>query len=364
MSFSFGVACFNFGYVQQVPYSFTADDYRAAVEKLLSSLPSVTDIVIDVGELGRSPVVTEEPVHMQDGEGFPYFGDARISFSIYIPRRVQKELTSRVGLESRVLGENFHVHIRTEYDGPVAFVQCVGGGSEDSPSTSVFLVREYLKKHLDRNEGSARFDYMGPSPFHADFYLSHGAPSPDSSFKLTHTSRKGYDKYQFEVDSQAVDDTDLLSLYGEIADELSLYYFLVRRRRDLLRSASKYEHRWAEVRKSVDSARFSNVLGAAARHREVRSLISDGYALQAELAVVISEMKLMVAREYESGTPSYFERAVRKVVEQFPEFSVDPILRWAEHVDGASYKKLEILAVIAASIIGGLIGALITSAIE
>ncbi|WP_159096643.1 hypothetical protein [Stenotrophomonas sp. ZAC14D1_NAIMI4_1] len=347
-----------------MPYSFTADDYRTAVEALLSSLPSVTDIVIDVGELGRSPLISEKPVHMQDGDGLPYFDDARISFSVYIPRRVQEDLTSRVGLQRRVVAENFHVHIRTEYDGPVAFVECVGSGREDDPSMAVFLVREYLKKHLGGNEGPAHFDYMGPSPFHADFYLSHGAPSADSNFKLTHTPRKGYDKYQFEVDSQGVDYVDLLGLYGEIAGELSLYYFLMRRRRDLLSSASNYEHRWATVRKCVDSARFSNVLEATSRHREVRSLISDGYALQAELAVVISEMKLMVAREYEDGTPSYFEKVVRKVVEQFPQFSVDPILRWAEHVDGASYKRLEILAVIAASVIGGLIGALITSAIK
>ncbi|HEL3737757.1 TPA: hypothetical protein UMU63_002704 [Stenotrophomonas maltophilia] len=347
-----------------MPYSFTAEDYRSAVEELLSSLPSVTDIVVDVGGLARSPLVTEEPVNMREGEGLPYYGDARILFSVYIPRRVQEELANRVGIQRRVAAENFRVDIRTEYHGPVAFVECVGGGHEEDPSMSVFLVREYLKKHLEGKDGVARFDYMGPSPFHAEFYLNHGAPTADSSFKLTYTPLKGYDNYLFEVDRQTIDDSDLFNLYDEMAGELSLYYFLVRRRRDLLRSATKYEHRWAEVRKSVDSARFSNVLGAAARHRDVRSLISDGYALQAEIAVVISEMKLMVAREYENGTPSYFERSVRKVVEQFPEFSVDPILRWAEHVDGASYKKLEIMAVIAASVIGGLIGALITSAIK
>lgn len=301
---------------------------------------------------------------MQEGRGLPYIGGSRISFSIYIPRRVQDELTSTIGLQKKVVAENFHVHIRTEYDGPVAFVQCAGSDHEDSPSTAVFLVREFLKKHLKGKEGPALFDYMGPSPFNANFYLSPGAPDAGSVYKLTYTSRKGYDKYQFGYDSQAGGGADLLSLYGELAGELSLYYDLKRRRRDLLISASKYEQRWGEVRKSVDAARFSDVWGAAARHRQVRALISDGYALQAELAVVTSTMKLMVSRQYDSGVQSYFEPVVRKVAEQFPAFSVEPILRWAEYVDGSSYKKLEIMAVISASVIGGLIGALITHAIK
>ncbi|WP_353084107.1 hypothetical protein [Stenotrophomonas sp.] len=364
MSFSFGVACFSFGYVREVPYSFSPSDYREAVESALSSMPSVTGISVVVDDFSGSSVVTEAPIPMQDGYGLPYPSDTSISFSVYIPHRVQEELGRTINHQSRMSCENFRVEIIDGYEGPVAFVECVGGGRENDPAMSVFLVREYLRKHLADHKGAAVFDYMGPSPFHGHFHLDHGVGAVDAEFKLTVKSSKGYGSYIFEVGGSSVGYVELSRLYSVISSELALYYWLIRRRTSLLEVSSKYESAWALARTSVDSAGISSLWGTAARHRSIRALISDGYALQAELAVGLSEMKHAVNEEYGSGVQSYFERNLRKVVEQFPQVSVDPILRWAEHVESASYKKLEIIAVLVASIVGGLVGAAITAAVS
>jgi hypothetical protein len=168
---SFGVGCFHFWPTAIPPFTLTIDEYADQLRETLESIPTISNIEIDADSATPDVPVTEKLLTLSDGEDFlPHPAFLDISFDVYIPYRIQEEITDEITTD-RTLTENFRVHIRYDYEAPLVFVELLNPSKLPDPSQAVQVVREYLNRQVNCSLRKVRFDALGPSPFHADFYI-------------------------------------------------------------------------------------------------------------------------------------------------------------------------------------------------
>lgn len=358
----FGVGCFHFGYEPQLPFYFKTARYIEALTAALKSLPSVNKLSIIHNETFNNEYQVEIATPtLNSGEGyFPVVTFLRINLSIYIPFRVQEEILESIGLE-RVDTENFSILMLDTYYGPVTFIECLNAPVEGSPSVAVVLLREYLKREFTKIEGPITFESLGPSPFHADFLLR-GNPQVNGEFSSEILPRRGYDQVIIECGTEDwPSDDDLESLYDELKGELGLFYSIQRQNIAFMKRWSTLVKDWEKLRESVEKkVSIVNIAHRLEIHRASKQLISDAYSFRAELDIERQEREQAIASEYDKGTQIYLERFVQSKAEMLSQYPVDTILGWAQHINEASFKQAEIVAVIFAGLIGGVIGAFVT----
>ena len=166
--YGFGVGCFHFAMRKQPPFRYEIHDY---VKELRAALQRVTplnniEIEYDEDEQGYNIESGEQP-SLEEGRGvFPHPNYLEISFDIYIPFRIQEELTE-VGISNVTQSENFRLHIMYSFYGPVAYVQpldAIDTIQRFRPSAAVQVVRENLRKELKTNTSSITFECIARVP--------------------------------------------------------------------------------------------------------------------------------------------------------------------------------------------------------
>src|SRR5947209_14336441 len=120
----FGIGCFHFGYQKPVPYTFRRRDYIRDLKAALEAVPAITDVSINLPDNELDPEkfdVTEAPLDLDQGQGhFPPLNVCWIHFKIYIPARVQQELSGKFAADDTGT-ETFIVFIEYAYEGPVSY---------------------------------------------------------------------------------------------------------------------------------------------------------------------------------------------------------------------------------------------------
>lgn len=358
---AFGVGCFHFGYRKVSPFEFSTLQYIEDVRAALASLPSLSELAISFDEaFAGSLVVTDELSSLQDGEIFPRVMRLEISFTIFIPHRVQAELFPDEPGAMRTTTETFRIKLKDSYHGPATFVECVDSAEGCSPSDSVRLLRVYLKREFAKLSTPVVFESLGPSPFHANFYLQ-PSETEDHEILMEEIKHRGYNDLVFKYSDAASADEVLEFLYDELSDELGLFYDIQCRAVRLMRQGDSLTSDWQTLQSLTESSPAVYNMRARLRiHRNAQILVSHAYTLQAQFAIEEEQVKRDIASTYEKGTTTYLDAFVRNRSERLPSYPVDSILKWAEHVEGASFKQAEIAAVILSAIGGGVIGSLAT----
>ena len=102
-----------------------------------------------------------------------------LEFTIDIPERIQNEIwETGWGRPKNIEARKFRISVHYRGELPVAFVSGVDANLTN-PSDAVVLIRRYLEKYKP-DESAVEFQFLGPSPFHADFYVEE---STDDEFR-------------------------------------------------------------------------------------------------------------------------------------------------------------------------------------
>lgn len=170
----FGVGCLNFSFKSGLDGEITVQEYTEEVRKSLEKLSTVRDVEIYFDEdVKNENIDISLSSHMNDGDHcYPHILFFELSFGLYLPKRIQANITNCKPEYLDTNTDNFRVTIKHDWHGPFTIVECIGADSKASPSTAIQIVREYLKKEISTVSDILQLDYVGPSPFHADFYLS------------------------------------------------------------------------------------------------------------------------------------------------------------------------------------------------
>lgn len=362
---SFGIGCFHFGIKSERRSSFSTSEYVHEIERALGVIPSIGEIAVDYDpHFDEEFRVSEELTSLVAGEVFPWVEFLRVEFSLYIPARLQASLLNEEWAPISTGTEKFKVYIVSTFHGPVTLVESVDASEGSGPSYSVRVVREFLAVEFKKVTSWVTFEFMGPSPFHANVFLKDDADQKiQGDLECIDREQRGYDEMIFTYSRERFPEerTAFEFLVSEIENELGLYYEIVREKDKQARSWAAIEERMNWIRESTKGEEMFNIRTKHAIHQSRRILIDSLYEFKATHEVSRSGVQELAESTYVKKTPSYFRKFVENRVSRFPTYPVDALCAWLTHTESRTLKHLEISALFISAVLGGIVGALITA---
>lgn len=369
----FGVACIGFGIGTTNKMLITPAEYSATVEAALYSLTYVEKHSVEIEYDQSTSAISrtiEDVLDLWDGgDGFPLPDYFRMRFDLNIPARVQKELGAQFGMEFD-LPQPIRVYVQDAFHGPVAFVTLPNGGEDDEGSDAVVIARKYLEQHLPKGvNGHVYFDMIGPSPFHANFFLCKGKQAEgvhyDSlGFECDHFPSRGYPRLEFQYSPDVFESPDdaFDALRFELDNELDIYYMT---RRMNVEEARK----WPAISKIYeDLEALTDAGGPFAPFRRFREQPALLQRLLREVTRFSSQMKeddLRIKNAsrnvYETGVPSYLKRIVGEDGRQ-ENYPIPEMVSYAEFLERRHMKMWEVSVLAIAALLGAIFASLLGSA--
>ncbi len=368
-STAFGVGCFHFGIRVIEPRSFSPDEYIEDLRNCLEAIDTVSEIEFYYTPISspESIEMSEQPDSMEEGACFPHLDFFRCSFSVYLPYRLQAELTDmdEEFVDSGV--EHFKVHTRYTFYGPVTFVECQDAPLHCSPSSAVVAVRKYLERHVNNTDRPVRFEMIGPSPFHADFHLIEDASveGQESIFQAEYLHKPGYDRITIRAASSGKSsdfDHLKLQLFEALEDELGFFY-------ELMRERSAQISAWAEIENNLQELLYAKPSqGMLARHwapvrrrKKLKALFHDLLSFRANAVFAESSRDEKYRSLYDTGKYTVIlKKYLDEHIENLYTYPTSDVLEMVKFEEERTTKTFEWAAVLLAAILGGLVGAVIT----
>lgn len=324
-------------------------DFKVALE----SIPSVSNVAFNPSWADQDDWAEAEVTHgLKPNRIVPSFINNWISFDIYIPERVQEQISDGVSCSS----ENFHVDLYFDYYMPVTYITFdVGDDDYVNPSSAVVIVRKLLEKHLSSKVLSG---CVGPSPFHCNFTLkvdsSHnGGPRLDD----TSDSALGYRDITITLSSL---DEPIPLVLSELGRIFSAFYHLSVLRSGLIRRTTKVMALASSLLQPSTSKgvkRFRSLIAEGDVITEIKREVTLGRLQQLEL----DKFLLEIDRDNGTGegTPlgRYFAE-YRELSKTNAWSDIDYLTTFSEE---RRQKLFANLSSVISGVLGGVIGALLAS---
>lgn len=368
LAFAFG--CFHFGLKKSPESDLTIRSFMREVEDSLKAVPNVDNIQIDCDPEAYDKTVSlsGEPFDIRVGAPYPYLPDGKITFDVLIPLGAQRELLKGISSGSpQTFTERFRVEIFYEYHFPIAVFQLMGSTSKSQPSDAVVIVRELLQREFQRQQESlVDFQFLGPSPLHADFYLT--AKNADNelapwSLDLDIEYRRGYDKYDFSFnrDVFASAEEALDNLLIDMLSELDVHYLLVWIEQ---KNINKWDGIDTLTGSLVDLYQREGFKAFFARTFKATRSVNDTFVALAEFegAVILSDNMLRNSYRtvYSSDTTPYIREIVDRRMEDRASYPTDQVRALLQLFETRRLNALELRVVLISAISGGVFGGLVS----
>ncbi len=363
---AFGVGCFNFGIRYKSEFLFDTKSHVKNIELTLKKITAIRELTIyHDKDLEYSVRITEAPTELRNGGNFPVVDFLRITFSLYIPSRIQSDLIGEAA-EYRLSGiERFKLTMLDSFYGPVAFVECVDVLSEAcSPSTAVKVVREFLEKEFSKIDSEITFEFIGPCPFHANFYiLNKENERAINEIEFSEIEQKGYNKivFKYNEDIFETENEALLYIYEELTNELALFYAITRENVMQMRS-------WSNIEKNIEQFNlmnqeqglFKNLKNKYSASNLTKKLINSLYVFKAENERYHHRVDHWINEMYDTSSVVYLKKYIKSRSGRCLHYPVDSVCDWIKHEENRSMKYFELSVRFSTAIIGGIIGSVIT----
>ena len=366
---AFGIGCFHFGIKKKAPFDFQGEWYLQELEKAFRSIASVENFSLNGQQQLRDDAyrIEEDPRPIGDGPNYrPYWHNMGIELDLHIPQRVQSELTSKAG-RIETFTERFKVHIYQEYYSPLAIVELIEPSGAPSPSDGVIVVRELLVREFEKmTDTQLRFDVLGPSPFHADFFveLAEDARADfESGFGLVRDRSPGYDVLTFYADSTVFDGIEDAkeAVYAVLSRELGVFYWLAQ-----IRAGEMEEWEAVEdaTRRLVSSESPEGKWDALVRFAKARGLIANAYRSLLEYEGLVIENDddcyRRIAELYESGEKGWLQEDVLRASKERYKRPVQQRMTFVTFVESRRVQRGQNFVVLVSAILGGAVGSILT----
>ncbi|MGY1879695.1 hypothetical protein [Pseudomonas reactans] len=369
---AFGVGCFHFSIKDNIEHEITIQNYIDEVVKTLKKLTTASDVIVSFDEDIKDEKIDTTPPNprIRSGEScYPDIPFLNFSFKLYIPSRIQAEL---IGLSEQHLDtttENFKITIQHEWHGPVSYVECLSAREDCDPSTAVQVVREYLEKEILKIESFLEYDFLGPSPFHAKFYLrknSKNQTSEHPKFELNEIKTTAYNILNFEYNPEIFDSEEQATeiLKQTLADEISFFY-------ELNKDANFSHKKWMEIQETTYSileheehkTKINLAKRAFEKPKLFRKAFKDIGLFKGHLIFTKGQTKISYSSIYNSGNAETFLKDhIDRELSEHPVYPLNETSELIQYFDQKNSKTIELLTILSAGILGGIIGSTITTA--
>ena len=372
---AFGVGNFHFS-LSDSWQGNSYEDYVAEVQQTLGKLPFVEDVKFDVPEKATRSFGKRTPPYPRIRDGAmpcPRAFPSTLSFVLHVPRNTQKKfLPHRSEIIRARLPEKFKIHMVQGYHSSVCFVECLNACKGVRPSDAVVVSQKLLEQELSKIESHVVFDFLEPSPFHANFLLSEASPdsikedSPSITPKIT--VQRGYNMVRFYYNPNKFDSCEQAkgALFHTLTHEAALFYYIRSQAVQLMR-------KWSKVMSSIldladqkpdnkkwltwKSRLFKQAGKLTGKSRLVRDTVQEVGLLRIQAVHLLHCVELAYRSVYQTG--GLIEELVKKEKEEFPRYPLDEAKDLVDFYDQKSSKKIELLLVIGAALMSAVIGGLI-----
>jgi hypothetical protein len=286
----FTVGCLHFGVRGEPGAKFTGAGYLDAIRDLFEQSSNVAEVDISAPDKFSEEVLvvpavpptrdrwnTGKGLTMVEGNDvFPNPMGMTLDVTFRIPLRVQREsipdeLENWVAFPS----EEYRLLLHYKYGLPVAVVVPVGANTLNEAQDAMVIVREFITRNLVQPDGFLFLDTVGPSPFHADFFVRQASgASPDRFAFSTVRHARGPDEVIFDFAPAAYPDAESAfpDVMVSIEDEVEFFY-------SVLQGIQFDMFEWgridAAVESLIDQHRAHGVKGTLQRLRAGSAKITD-----------------------------------------------------------------------------------------
>ena len=367
---SFGVGCWDFGVRCQPSSTLSVSQYVALLARGLEAVSSLNNL--QIGPKLDPRVDSDTTIASADAtgtdDGSPVFSHGIIlglKFDLYVPFRIQNDL-ARDGTQSGTKTEHFRVHIRHAYHSPVVFVELLEADEPPRPSAAMVVLRKYLEKECQNSPHGLAFEFLGPTPFHANFHVA-ASPVPDRrdrTFETIDVDAPGYADITFSYCTPSFDTTEeaVEALFDELMDELGLYYGVEKRDSEQYTSWSQIENLMSRLVSQPERAGWlERIRRAHKRSRDLEELSIALMQFEVDRIMIESYIKQSLRDVYKRDAQALLKAYVEAEIEGRPVFPTGPVAEFLTFMESRRSKTLELLVLLSAAVIGGVTGSLITT---
>jgi hypothetical protein len=365
---AFGVGCFHFGYHPQVGSKFTGEEYISQLDQALATIPNIEKIEIDIKEDSKSLAfeIQEQPNELCNGiNDFPFTQpniDFNVQLLLFIPERVQNEFKGRSFFGP--ICERFIVDITCSYYFPITIVRSLNPPPGSEPSDGVYMCREFLKKSFKNSvDKGICFESLGPSPFHAEFFLEPNKGDTLQTFEFERIPVRGYDDCYFRYNPDYFDNIEeaYQSLIDYLDDQIGLFYLMhhLRYCRD-----AHWMKVYNSIQQIIKSQRQKGILAYWRNTLTADHRLHDAMLSMAEVESSDIETKYNLNREmkelYLGDNPP---ELIFFLKESMREFSLLPFRQMRDVLnllESRRAKRMRLLMMPLSAVLGGAVGALLT----
>ena len=366
---AFGIGCYHFGVKKTPPFKFKGTEYLEELKLTLSSISNLNNLKISSDEDFNkwTTKITEELPNLEDDDDFfPYPFKLNIDFELYIPFRIQEEITGEKEKFLDTYGENFKVKIIQSFDLPVAVVEIINPTKKPDPSTAVQIVREFIRRELTKNKSQyIRFEYLGPSPFHLDCYLKPQKPKSDEEwlFNPQEQLRKGYDELTIYYNEDNIKDSDeaMDYLISSLRDEFGFFYRCIQMRNSKM-------HSWDIIEKNLNELlEIQNKYGLKGFYKRffrrpslIGQLFTDIATFEGEDIFRTGLKQNSYNKIFSIKDQIFFKTFIDKELEEKIDYPVKQTSDLITFFEIRRVKSMEFIIALISAILGGAIGAILT----
>lgn len=363
---SFGIGCFHFSFKKQIPFEFNGSDYVDALKKTLEGIPNVSNVQINCPDdfINYKEKIDDEDYFSSEGLNlFPYPSlGMDVQFEIFIPERIQNEIT-RLS-RNELYTEHFRVKNIYTYFLPFAFVELINPSQIPNPSIAVMIIREFLKSQINKEENAINLECLGPSPFHADFYLTPGDYKDSNEIlRCVVNKLKGYDSIKFEYDDRIITKSIDAKEYflEEVGDEFGLFYHI--NNGDLIRM-QQWENLQALLAELIELNKTTGLKYTWFRITQVYGLIQEITIMLTEFESADIDFKYEINKEFRDinreRTEGYLNEYLKEEINEIRNYPTNQVREILNLIENRRSKRIENLIAIFSALIGGIVGSLIT----
>jgi hypothetical protein len=270
--------------------------------------------------------------------------------------------------ESTLHTEKFSVRIRGAYYFPATFIELNRANNKSEPSSAVIVIRKFLEQQFaEKNPEYIRFESLGPSPFHANFSLAKGNDKTETydsnGFSINCTSPKGYSKFEIHYSSQYFSSFQAAqeNLFSLLLDEASVFYRTVHY--DVLQING-----WGIIQdlmnRLIETSKLKGLKAFWFQNFQLSQQVQDMVFALSEFEGnrVLTPLSLRMMHQdlTKEGKKPYLQDFLQEGLDRFQEYPVNQVKDIIELLESRRSKRIDNLVLFMASIVGGIIGAVIT----
>ena len=366
---SFGIGCFHFGIKKLPPFQFKGSEYIEELKKYLSKIPNLNNLKIETDNEFKSyceEIVDVLPNLENDRDYFPCPEFFDLEFELYIPFRIQEEIinTKKKFLDTH--SENFKITILHTFHSPVAIVEIKNPTKTPDPSIAVRLVREFIKKETNEKSEYIRFEFIGPSPFHIDCYLNSQKQNINKNWLFNQKeilSSMEYNKIfiDYNEDNFKNSDEALDYLKFSIMSEFGYYYSCIQIRNSKIRS-------WELIQENLENlTQIQKTSGIKGIYKKlfkrsflIEHLVVDITTLEGQDIIDNGIRQNEYQQIYLSKDEVFFKTFIDRELKEKNNYPTKQATDLISFIESRRVKNLELVTILIAAILGGMIGSLIT----